>query len=274
MNKKLEFIVTSNRSLKEELQVHISRRFYRHLKFTQSQILVNGQLLKLHEQVQEGDRIEIILNDVTKDSPWPISLTLPEVVYEDEHYLVVYKRAGILTIPTKKEPSSLFQEVLRYLHQDTAHILNRLDKETEGLVVVAKDRYAAYLLQPTHEKMIRKYICYVHGEVQSDGHIENYISRIENTNKRQISNAESGKIAVSDYKVLQKMAGKTKLEFLLQTGRTHQIRVQTSHMGHPIIGDTLYGEEESGPLMLASYFVSFVHPFTKEKIIIQKEPRW
>jgi 23S rRNA pseudouridine1911/1915/1917 synthase len=159
-----------------------------------------------------------------------------------------------------------------YLGINDIHILNRLDKETSGLVVVAKDRYARSLLEPCHEHIVRKYLCLVEGQIKESGRIENYIQKSEDSNKRIVSN--EGQIAISNYNVIKVYDDKTLLEFILETGRTHQIRVHTSNMGHPIIGDRMYGNGSGEQLCLTSYYVEFKDPFTNEIVNIEIGKRW
>lgn len=271
--KRLRFISNNNLMLKEELSNHISRKYYRHLKSINAIFLVNNEVKRLHEEVKIGDIIEIVAFEESKESNWPIINMELDIVYENEHYLVVNKPGGLLTIPTKSEPISLYQLLSQHLNQKEIHILNRLDKETSGLMVIAKDRYSAYLLQPTHEHMVRKYLCMVTGVVDGDGHIENYIEKSVDSNKRFVTDSSMGKLAISDYRVIKRYDDKTLLEFILTTGRTHQIRVHSSYMNHPIIGDKLYGDG-GNDLMLMSYYVCFTDPYTLEKIELKSLPRW
>lgn len=273
--KKLRFIAKNDTILKYELENCISRKFYRRIKFLNGQILVNGIPRKNHEEIKQGDLIEILVPEEEKEFQWPLYESQLEVLFENEHYLVVNKRSNLLTIPTRQEPKSLYQEAAYYLKQNEIHILNRLDKQTKGLVVIAKDRYAAYRLQPTHRHMVRKYLCLVHGIVKESGHIENYIAKEEHSNKRYITeDSKKGQISISDYRIIRTIGENTLLEFILQTGRTHQIRVHTSAMGHPIVGDAMYGREEAGDLQLVSYQVIFKDPFTDEQIDIKIDIRW
>ena len=275
MNEKvLEFEVLENNTLSEELKKNLTRRFYRHLKFINATILVNDNNKKTFEKVYKGDIIKIIYEEVEREFNWPNANKIPNVVFENEHYLIVDKEPNLLTIPTRGNPNSLFQQLVLYLGSNNVHILNRLDKETSGLVVVAKDRYAASLLEPTHEHIIRKYLCLVEGNVEQGGTISNYICKIGDSHKRIVSDKEEGQLAISNYNVLEKNENTTLLEFVLETGRTHQIRVHTSNMGHPIIGDNIYGNGKGEILCLTSYYVEFIDPFTKEKVKIQIEKRW
>ena len=270
--KELVFKVSEYNTLSEELKKNLTRKFYRHLKFLNATILVNGNPKKLYEKVNEGETIKIIYKEEEKEFNWPKATKLPNVVFENEHYLIVDKEPELLTIPTKGNPNSLYQQLVLYLGINDIHILNRLDKETSGLVVIAKDRYARSLLEPSHKHIVRKYLCLVDGKVENSGRIVNHIKKDENSNKRYVSN--EGQIAISNYNVLEEYEDKTLLEFVLETGRTHQIRVHTSNMGHPIIGDKMYGNGTGEQLCLTSYYVEFVDPFTNEIIKCQIDKRW
>lgn len=264
--------------LKDELMNHISKKFYKNLKFMKATFLVNDIEYPTYKNVKKGDVITIEYFKEEQIIDWPIYESKLEIHYEDENYLVVNKRAGLLTIPTKAEEFSLYQEALYYLkstNQDlNVSILNRLDKDTKGLVVIAKNRLAANYLQPTHEKMVRKYKCLCHGKFDNDnGTIKNYIDKHEDSHKRFIS-LDKGKIAISNYYVLKRNSDSTLVEFILETGRTHQIRLHAASLGNPIIGDTMYGKDTVADLHLCSYHVSFINPFTKEKVICEIESGW
>ncbi|MDE6656430.1 MAG: RluA family pseudouridine synthase [Anaeroplasmataceae bacterium] len=250
--------------LSEIIKRNVSKRFYRFLKHSQAEVLVDGKQLEWYKRVSIDAEIKIYYVTFEKEIDWPKVNTLPRIVLENEHYLIVDKEPNLLSIPTRGNPNSLYQQLVAYLGEQEIHILNRLDKETSGLVVVAKDRYAASLLEPTHEHIVRKYLCLVEGKVTEGGTIQNYIAKEEASNKRYVSDA--GKLAISHYRVLETYEDKTLLEFSLETGRTHQIRVHTSHMGHPIVGDVFYGGKENPVLCLTSYTVQFTDPFTNEEI--------
>ncbi|MDE5714555.1 MAG: RluA family pseudouridine synthase [Anaeroplasmataceae bacterium] len=267
-DKLIKIKVKKENILSEVLKENLSKRFYRHLKYICAEVKVNGIEKKWYEKVSTRDCIEIRYKESEKEYVWPVSDELPEILFENEHYLIINKKGGILTIPTRGNPCSLYQQIVSYLKANTVHILNRLDKETSGLVLVAKDRYAASLLEPTHKHIVRKYLCLVEGIVEKDGIIQNYIAKSDQSNQRFIGTKENGKLAISSYRVLKRFAEHSLLEFTLQTGRTHQIRLHTSSMGHPIVGDYLYGNSE-GELCLTSYYLEFKDPFTNE--IIQKQ---
>lgn len=269
----LKFKVEKENTLAETLKYLVSRRFYRHLKAVNAVFLVNQKNKKLYEMVYVGDEIEIHYTEQTKEYVWPAVSTQPKILFENEHYLVVDKERGLLSIPIAACPNSLYQQLVSYLKINDVHILNRLDRETSGLVVVAKDGYSASLLQPTHKHIIRKYLCMVEGIVLEDGTINQKIARSADSNKRIIS--DTGKSAISHYRVIKNYEDKTLLEFTLETGRTHQIRVHASSIGHPIIGDIVYGHgTEHDFLHLTSYEVSFCDKIEDKIINIELKEGW
>ena len=132
---------------------------------------------------------------------------------------------------------------------------------------------AAYYLQPTHEKMVRKYKCLCHGIFEkTNDTIDNYIEKSDDSNKRFVSN--SGKRAISNYKVIRQDSDKALVEFILDTGRTHQIRVHSSYIGHPILGDKMYGIEDDYNLSLCSYYLKFYNRYTDKYVEISIKSGW
>ncbi len=275
---KIEFIVNNDEiRLSEELKTHVSRKLYKHIKGYNCPILLNGELAKTFVLVHKGDKITIDYKK-PKDIDWEIYESKLDIRYEDDNYLVVFKRSGLLSIPTKGNPKSLYQEVLYYLKENNnelnVSILNRLDKDTEGLVLIAKNTFAASKLQPTHLHMERKYLAMCHGIFdKKEDRIILYIKKNGDSFKRIVD--KDGKESVTNYKVLKEIDGNSLVEFKLETGRTHQIRVTASYLNHPLLGDKIYGNDDLDILHLTSYYLSFINPFNNEKVEIKEsKPSW
>ena len=276
MNKYIFVCQNDNVTLADELKAQISRKFYKNIRSTNAKILVNGKELPTYKTINKGDEITVFYDKV-KEINWPLYYHDFDILYEDNNYIVVDKRSDLLSIPTKGCPYSLYQEVMYYLKNknddDNVSILNRLDKDTCGLVVIAKNRLAAYKLEPTHLHMIRKYYALCEGIFdKKEGRIETFIEKDEETNKRYVSN--NGKIAITNYKVIKEENNNSLVEFVLETGRTHQIRVHSAYLNHPIVGDILYGNSKTSDLHLCSYYVEFLNPFTNRIIKCELDCRW
>ena len=200
----------------------------------------------------------------------PISLPL-SVVYEDEALLIVDKPAGMMIHPTHKSPQdTLVNAVAGYFSEkkETAgiHPIYRLDRNTTGLVVIAKSAKIQYELSKSHDLITRHYLAFASGHLEEEtGHIEAPIGRVDGSSVAwQVR--EDGKRAVTDYEVLSREDGFDIVRLHLLTGRTHQIRVHMAYLGHPLLGDDFYGEtsDRIDRQALHAADVSFVHPVTGE----------
>ena len=272
---RLEFICENDEiRITEELKKHLSKRMYRHLKGYNIDIYINGEKKETFEFINKGDVITFDY-DIEKEVEWPLYESKIDVLFECDNYLIVNKPSGLLTIPTKCNPKSLYQEVLFYLKSknddSNISILNRLDKDTSGLLMVAKNPYFTNLMSPIHSKMERRYLALCHGIFDEKvGRIENKIRRSDDSNKRIISN--DGQIAITNYKVIEEYDNLSLVEFVLETGRTHQIRLHASSINHPICGDDLYGTfDDFDRLCLHSYYMKFTDPLTLELKEFKKE---
>ena len=254
----LEYKIEHDNILSLELKELLSRHLYKSIKAHKSPIYVNGVETKLYQEVKKGDTLKIDY-EVQSEINWPLYESHLEVLYEDDNYLVVNKKRNLLSIPTNKEPRSLYQEILYYLSlknkKPVVSILTRLDKKTSGLCLVALNKVAADKMEPIHEHIVRKYYALLKGSLENDeGVIETFIKKDENSIKRYVS--DSGQKAISYYKVIKRFDDKTLVEFKLETGRTHQIRVHSLYISHPVIGDDLYTDDE-GDLYLTSHYIKF-----------------
>ena len=200
----------------------------------------------------------------------PISLPL-SVVYEDEALLIVDKPAGMMIHPTHKSPQdTLVNAVAGYFSEkkETAgiHPIYRLDRNTTGLVVIAKSAKIQYELSKRHDLITRHYLAFASGHLEEEmGRIEAPIGRVDGSSVAwQVR--EDGKRAVTDYEVLSREDGFDIVRLHLLTGRTHQIRVHMAYLGHPLLGDDFYGgpSDRIDRQALHAVDVSFVHPVTGE----------
>jgi 23S rRNA pseudouridine1911/1915/1917 synthase len=196
------------------------------------------------------------------------------IIYEDKHLLVVNKPCKLLTINTnQKDKITLYNEVYDYLHKKNqkVFIVNRLDKDTSGLVVFAKSTKVKKLLQDSWNKVIRKYYGVVEGVIAKSDKVESYL--IENKFLQTYSTKNSkGKFAQTLYTPISNNKKFTLLEIQIMTGRKNQIRVHMQDINHPIVGDKKYGSKKYNPINrmgLHAYYLEFIHPITKQKLILQ-----
>ena len=213
-------------------------------------IFVNGEYLKYHETINAGDEIKIVMEDE------PNHFTLQDVpfeaVYEDVDLILVNKEPGIVTHPTKSHPDwTIANGAALYLKNKgidcKVRFVNRLDMDTSGLLIIAKNAYAHHVLseQMQEDRIEKKYIAFVWGVIkEDDGRIEAPIYRTTMDSIKRVVD-ERGQESITEFKVLERYKNATMVEVKLLTGRTHQIRVHMEHLGHPLIGDTLYGKEDA-----------------------------
>ena len=228
-------------------------------------IYVNDVLVKrLPFNLSSGDKLVI-----GSGSVWNSSLN---IVYEDDNYLVVNKEAGLLTISTsssnKNYEDTLYRRVRAYLNskREYAFIVNRIDKETSGLVIFAKSEKFKNMLQSDWNDIVldRKYIAVVSGKINKNGRIDNYLYEDKMTFSH--STNYGGKRAITNYKVIANNDKYTLLDINILTGRKNQIRVHMTEMGHPIVGDKKYYSKDNSMkrLMLHHYEIALVDPITKK----------
>lgn len=247
-------------------------------------ILVNGKAVKAKYSVKEGDL-------VTYDLPKPEVLEyeaedIPlDIVYEDDDVAVVNKPQGMVVHPSVGHTSGTLVNALMYHIHDLSSIngvvrpgiVHRIDKDTSGLLMIAKNDRAHQALaeELKDKKSLRKYLAIVHGNISNDrGVIEAPIGRSEKDRKKQAVMAK-GKPAVTHFKVLERFGNYTLVELTLETGRTHQIRVHMAYIGHPVAGDPLYGPRKTlkgNGQFLHAQTLGFTHPTTGESLRFSVEP--
>ena len=245
-------------------------------------ILVNNNPVKMNYVLKADDNILINLKKKESQNIEPEKIEI-EIVYEDSDIIVVNKRPNMVVHPTKRYQSGTLPNALLYYFNETnqdciVRLVSRLDMDTSGLIIIAKNQYAHMELSKDMQQngIEKRYLALVHGHMeQMEGTIDKPIYRpeIEGNMRRVVD--ERGQRSITHYKVVERLKNADLVECLLETGRTHQIRVHLSHLGHPIYGDTLYGIEEDAQLIsrqaLHAYGLNFKSPRTKEYLQLRAD---
>ena len=198
-----------------------------------------------------------------------------DILYEDKFLIVVNKPSNLLTISTKKEKErTLFHYVFDYLKKknkrNKVFIVHRLDKDTSGIVVFAKDEQTKFFLQKNWDSFKRNYVAVVHGKIEKNqGIFKSYLQETKTHFTYSVNDA-NGKLAITEYEKVLENKNYTMLSLNLKTGRKNQIRVQLTDNKTPIVGDKKYGIKKNPirRMALVANTIEFIHPKTQEKIII------
>lgn len=274
---KLAYINSNKYSnVKEVLKAEFSMSDRLLLKLKKlDKIYLNGNVTSVNHPVLENDLIECYL-DYEEDNSNIVPTEMPlNIIYEDEAYIVVNKPAGIPVHPSMDHyADSLSNGIAFYFNQiglkKKIRPVNRLDKDTSGIVIFAKNEYIQECLvrQMKSKEFIKRYIAVVNGNLDNlEGTINAPIARKEGSIiERCVS--ETGDIAITHYKVLKRKTDFDIVECILETGRTHQIRVHFAYLGHSLLSDTLYGTSSSliNRQALHAYEAEFTHPLSKKKV--------
>ena len=198
-----------------------------------------------------------------------------EILYEDKYLIAVNKKAGLLTISTDKErENTLYHQVCVYLKSKNqkVFIVHRLDKDTSGIVLFAKSEKVKKILQENWKDVKRGYIAKVCGNVKNQkGVIKSYLKESNSLLVYSTNDKKLGKYAETHYEVIESNKDYSLLYIDIKTGRKNQIRVHLNDIGHPIVGDKKYGDkhQKEKRLYLHATYLEFIHPITKEVIIIK-----
>lgn len=237
---------------------------------------VNGKIVKANYKVKKGDQIFLELPEVQEPEAFPENIPL-DILYEDEDVLLVNKPKGMVVHPAAGHLSgTLVNGVLYHCRGQLSGIngvlrpgiVHRIDRDTTGVLVVCKNDRAHQSLaaQLKEHSITRKYRAIVLGSLKEDGTVNAPIGRHPVDRKKMAVNRKNGKEAVTHYHVLEELKGYTYIECQLETGRTHQIRVHMASIGHPLLGDSVYGPSQC-PFSLEgqclhAMVLGFLHPST------------
>lgn len=281
-----------DRKISEFLKEHFySSKFLTKLRHTENTIRLNGEFVYMNTRLKADDTLEIIYTeDPEPSSIVPVKLDF-EIVYEDEDILVINKPYNMPVHPSINNYENTLANAIAYYFESknqkfTFRCINRLDKDTTGLLIVAKHQLSAAVLSYfMKNRMIkREYLAIASGIFENkSGTINEKIGRKNNSLIERCIDNENGETAVTHYEVIQEISldnlyndslkYASLLRVHLDTGRTHQIRVHMKHLGHPLLGDRLYNEipDDFERQALHSYSLSFKHPITLEEMYFKQD---
>lgn len=249
---------------------------------TENLVIVNGKKVNANYLVQQNDKIEINndLNYEVNIEPENIPI---DVIYEDDDLLVINKESGMVVHPAPGHYTNTLVNALLYRFGLSATnnirpgIVHRLDKDTSGLMLVAKNEWAHEQLAKmiANKDVERKYLAIVDGIIKHDtGTIDAPIGRDVKDRQKMAVTDVNAKEAITNFKVLERFKNNTLLECILQTGRTHQIRVHLAYINHPVSNDPLYNKKKATEFgqMLHSKSIKFKHPRTGKELFFEVNP--
>lgn len=250
----------------------------------QGRVLRDGKALKKNDKLREGEEITVLIPDPAPVEILPQDIPL-DVVYEDQDVIVVNKPVGMVVHPAPGHPDGTLVNALLFHCGDSLSgingelrpgIVHRIDRDTSGLIIAAKNDAAHLALadQLQDHSLYREYETVIIGNLKEDeGTIDLPIARHPTDRKKMAVNHLNGRRAVTHWTVLARYPGYTHVQCRLETGRTHQIRVHLAALGHPVLGDPVYGGQRKGfPQLegqcLHARKLSFVHPRTGERLTL------
>lgn len=254
-----------------------SSRLMRKLK-VQGGVELNGAFVKLYEKGKAGDTLTVELPEETSEfEPENIKIS---VLYEDDDLLLINKQPGYVVHPTKGHANHTIANGLMQYMIDTdqsfkIRFINRLDMDTSGVLLIGKNSHCQddFSKQAAENKVEKKYTAIVKGLVKEDAGTVDEPIGLEEVDHVRRTVRDDGYPSVTHYRVLERYEkGYTMVELLLETGRTHQIRVHMAHLGHPVVGDVLYGKQEDLLIerqALHAKSLSFLHPVSRRPMTVE-----
>lgn len=284
---KLQYTLKQNDNyfnVKEVIKAYfkISDRLLLRLKNSKN-ILLNNTPTYISKEVSPGDEITVIIDFIEDNSNIVATKIALDIIYEDDYYLVINKPAHLPVHPSMLHYSNSLSNGIKYYFdsiglQKKIRPVNRLDKDTSGIVIFAKNEYIQECLvsQMKTNDFRKEYIAICNGIFEEKcGTINLPIGRKDGSIIERCI-CDDGDASITHYEVIQQFDNYAIVKCLLETGRTHQIRVHMSAINHPILGDTLYGQPSShiDRQLLHAYKVSFIHPILHEKVEYTAEVPW
>jgi 23S rRNA pseudouridine1911/1915/1917 synthase len=260
---------TVKRVLKENL--NFSSRLSKRLE-ENSKIFLNGKAVKLNKSVFKGDELSIEF-DEEEDEYAAVDIPI-DIIYEDEGLLIVNKQPHMVVHPTRSHQDNTLANGVAYYFKNKGikrkvRFVNRLDMNTSGIVIIAKNPYVHnQLAEQMKENSVEKYYyAIVEGVLRGEGTINEPIVRLREEDIVRVVHP-SGKESITHYRAEKTFNNMTLVKLKLITGRTHQVRVHMKHIGHPIVGDTLYGKESTliDRQALHCYEMKFINPLSGEDL--------
>lgn len=260
-----------------------SRHILTHLKRTENGICVNGEWTRPYRLLQNGDFLTVtIIEEETSDHIVPTEMDL-NIVYEDEDLLVINKEADVPIHPSIHNYENTLANGVAWYYQKRGEpfvyrCINRLDRDTTGLLIIAKNMLSAAILSEMGKRreIHREYLAIAQGCVPFEGVIDAPIARKEGSVLERCVDFENGEMAVTHFQRLRTWDGYSLVALKLETGRTHQIRVHMKYLGYPLIGDFLYNPDFRllQHQALHSWKLEFSHPITGERMKFEAKAPW
>ena len=261
-------------TVKEALEDYfLIPRKIRHFLRTKKHVQVNGEIVHWQSMLEAGDHLTLTFDpeDYEEKEILAGDASLVQPLYEDEHLIIVNKPEGMKTHANQPDEIALLNHVSTYVGK-TCYVVHRLDKETSGALVFAKNPFVLPVLNRLLEdkKIQRDYWALILGSLPKKKLVyKDKLGRDRHDRRKRIVDPRKGLYAETHVTSLKTFKRTSLVNCQLQTGRTHQIRVHLSHHGHPIVGDPLYNPERAPRLMLHAHRLRLTHPFTLEKIQVE-----
>jgi len=238
----------------------------------QGQVLINGEPAKPKNKVIGDEELQLTVQEIESESSCVAENIPLDIIYQDEDIIIINKPAGLVVHPAAGHYSGTLQNALLYLDDSLAAIpragiVHRLDKDTTGLMVVARNLSShKYLVeQIQRHEVIREYQAVVHGVMTGGGIVDQPIGRHPH-DRIKMAVRESGREAITHYRLLERFREHSHIKVQLETGRTHQIRVHMSHLRHPIVGDPVYAGRQRIPAGAQPELIEFLQAFKRQAL--------